>query len=143
LGNTAANNLYQAGVDGAQGLVNGLLAKTKALDAASQKLAATIVAAIKRQLGIRSPSRVLMEMGSMTGRGFVLGIEGEYNAVRKAGLGLSDSVQPGSRSAGRSPSASGISGQPVIVQFVVDGRVTQQSLLKLKQNNGGLELGLA
>lgn len=143
LGNTAANNLYKAGVDGAQGLVNGLLAKTKALDAASKKLAATIVAAIKKQLGIKSPSRVLMEMGSMTGRGFVMGIEGEYNAVRKAGLGLSGAVQPGSRSAGRSSGGSGGSVQPVNVQLVLDGKVIHQTLLKIKQGNGGAELGLA
>lgn len=147
LGTTAANNLYKAGVDGAQGLVNGLLAKTKALDAASKKLAAAIVAAIKRQLGIKSPSRVLMEMGSMTGRGFVMGIESQYDAVRKAGLGLSDSVQPGSRSAGRRPvgrsSGSGTSVQPVNVNLILDGKVVHQTLLKIKQTNGGAELGLA
>jgi hypothetical protein len=142
LGTTAANNLYQAGVDGAQGLVNGLLAKTKALDAASKKLAATIVAAIKKQLGIKSPSRVLAKMGAYTGQGFVEGIEDTYDAVRKAGRGLGDSVQPGSRPAIRGNVSSG-SSVTVPIQFVLDGRVIQQTLLKVKQNNGGLELGLA
>jgi hypothetical protein len=98
LGNTAAKNMYQAGVDAAQGLVNGLLAKTKALDAASKKLAAAIVAQIKKTLGIRSPSKVLEWHGSMAAIGFSRGIEGEYGRVKKAGVGLGAAAIPGSGS---------------------------------------------
>jgi hypothetical protein len=144
LGDTASKNLYQAGVDAAQGLVNGLLAKTKALDAASKKLADAIVAQIKKTLGIRSPSKVLEWHGSMAGRGFELGIKGEYGRVQKAAAGLGASARPaltrGGYGGGQDASSST---QPIIVQLILDGRVVQQALLKLKRTNGGTELGIA
>lgn len=98
LGNTAAKNMYQAGVDAAQGLVNGLLAKTKALDAASKKLAAAIVAQIKKTLGIHSPSKVMEWHGSMAAVGFAKGIEGEYGRAMKASAGLGQAAIPASQS---------------------------------------------
>jgi len=110
LGSTAAANMYQAGVDAAQGLVNGLLAKTKALDAASQKLANAIVAQIKKTLGIHSPSTVLEWHGSMAGKGFAKGVEGEYGRVMKAGAGLGTSVLPGSRPRRAAVPANGVRG---------------------------------
>ncbi|MEV5962101.1 hypothetical protein AB0L70_10075 [Kribbella sp. NPDC051952] len=93
LGNTAANNMYKAGVDAAQGLVNGLLAKTKALNNAAAKLANQIVAQIRKTLGIHSPSRVLKWHGSMAALGFKQGIEGEYGLIAKAASGMGDAAR--------------------------------------------------
>jgi hypothetical protein len=113
LGNTAAANMYQAGVNAAQGLVNGLLAKTKALNAAAAKLANAIVAQVKKTLGIRSPSKVLAWHGSMAGQGFVRGIVGEYGNVRRAGVGLGNAAtgmrsRGGSASRGQANSSGGV-----------------------------------
>lgn len=105
LGNTAATNLYQAGVNAAQGLVNGLLAKTKALDAASKKLANAIVAQIKKTLGIHSPSRVTKWHGQMVTQGFVSGMVSELPTVKKAAermAGLAAPSTPVRRSGGNS-----------------------------------------
>ncbi|MGZ0151873.1 phage tail protein [Kribbella sp. WER1] len=107
LGNTAATNLYQAGVDAAQGLVNGLTAQAKQLDAAATKLANALVAAVKKALGIHSPSRVLAKLGAYSGQGFVIGLQGEIANVNKAGAGLGDAVVSGASLPVRSASLSG------------------------------------
>ena len=142
LGNTAAKNMYQAGVDAAQGLVNGLLAKTKALDAASKKLAAAIVAQIKKTLGIRSPSKVLEWHGAMAGVGFTRGIEGEYGRVQKAAAGLGNAAT-GIRSTPGRPGGGGSSQLPLKVELVFksDGSAHMDQLMrdvrKYVQVNGG------
>ena len=143
LGDTAAKNLYQAGVDAAQGLVNGLLAKTKALDAASKKLAAAIVAQIKKTLGIRSPSKVLEWHGSMAGQGFIRGIEGEYGRARSAADGLGLSAVPGRSGAGAGARGAAASSAPniyITVQGALDpnavARQIQQLLLRYTRTGG-------
>lgn len=150
LGTTASKNLYQAGVDAAQGLVNGLLAKTKALDAASKKLAAAIVAQIKKTLGIRSPSKVLEWHGSMAGKGFERGILGEYGNVMRAGAGLANAATSGSPRAAsvqRSSGGGGVMNVYITVNGAVDkigvAKEIQQLLLNLKRTNGRVELGIA
>lgn len=62
LGNAAANQLYQAGVAAATGLYNGLVSLSNDLTSAATALGAAIANAIKRELGIASPSRVLFDM---------------------------------------------------------------------------------
>jgi hypothetical protein len=143
LGSTAAANMYQAGVDAAQGLVNGLLAKTKALDAASKKLAAAIVAQIKKTLGIRSPSKVLEWHGSMAGVGFSRGIEGEIGRVQKAAAGLGAAAT--NVGGGRSGSRAGGDGVTNNYYITITGaqdkigaaREVEQLLLLLKRTGGG------
>lgn len=144
LGSTAAANLYQAGVDAAQGLVNGLLAKTKALDAASKKLAAAIVAQIKKTLGIRSPSKVLEWHGSMAGRGFELGIKGEYGRVQKAAAGLGAAAAPGPQARRTGVPASG-GGRGGDIYITINGALDPnavalqiQQLLKRYGRTGGV-----
>ncbi|HZX05672.1 hypothetical protein [Kribbella sp.] len=119
LGNTAATNLYQAGVDAAQGLVNGLLAKTKALDLASQKLANQIVAAIRKKLGIHSPSKVLEWHGGMATLGFAGGMISKLPTVARATQQLADTALP-STPVRRSPVGGG-SAAPVTINVNVYG----------------------
>ncbi|WP_427895018.1 hypothetical protein ACQHIV_15870 [Kribbella sp. GL6] len=94
LGTSTSGTLYQAGVDAAQGLVNGLLAKTKALDAASAKLVAQIVARIKKDLGIHSPSKVLAWHGSMATEGFASGMVSSLPSVAGAASQLANMALP-------------------------------------------------
>jgi hypothetical protein len=71
----AASNLYQAGVNAAQGLVNGLKSKKKALANSMDELADGIIAAIKKKLKIKSPSEEFKEVGRMSVEGFAKGIK--------------------------------------------------------------------
>jgi len=75
LGNTAANNMYNAGIQAAQGLVNGLNKKAKALEKASKRLANAMVKQIKKALGIKSPSRVFKRLGEYTVQGMEIGLQ--------------------------------------------------------------------
>ncbi len=74
-GNTAADAMYGAGIKAAQGLVDGLTKKQKAIEDAMMKIAKSMERAIKKALGIHSPSRVMMKVGDNTAEGFALGIK--------------------------------------------------------------------
>lgn len=83
LGNTSSSALYQAGVDSAQGLVNGIESQMSKLDTAAGRVADTLVAAVKKKLGIKSPSRVLAALGRFTMTGFGLGVS-DPSTVKRA-----------------------------------------------------------
>jgi hypothetical protein len=75
IGNTTADAMYKVGIDAQAGLVKGLQAESAGLTAAANKLTGTLIAQIKKNLGIRSPSRVFAQLGRFTGQGFVMGLD--------------------------------------------------------------------
>lgn len=75
LGSIGADSMYGAGVKAAEGLVKGLLARTRELDRVANRLADQLVDAIKKRLGIRSPSTVFRGLGQSTVEGLRIGIE--------------------------------------------------------------------
>lgn len=84
LGNSASKALYQAAVDSAAGLVKGLEAQQKALAAQMDKLADAMVNAIKKKLGIKSPSRVFMKVGDWSVKGLAKGLKDSSSITEKA-----------------------------------------------------------
>lgn len=107
LATNAGNNLYQAGVDAAQGLVNGLESKTSALAKAMERIAIAMIKAIKKKLKIKSPSEIFAELGTQTMQGMAQGISDSSElvadsldtvaqdalaAMRRNMSGISDSV---------------------------------------------------
>lgn len=84
LGTSTSKDLYQAGVNAAQGLVDGLNKQEKALTAAMDKLGDSLVKSIKHKLDIHSPSRVMDELGGFVGLGFAQGITKSTPKVTKA-----------------------------------------------------------
>lgn len=95
VGSDASNYLYGAGVDVAKGLVNGLKSQEKALAKQAEKMANTIAKAIKKALKIKSPSRVLMEIGEMTAQGLVKGLQDMSGAVEKSAESMGKSAIDG------------------------------------------------
>ena len=93
IGNKAGTNLYQAGVDAAQGFLNGLLDKESRLAKAIEDLTSTIVNKIKSDLQIKSPSRVMARLGQQTSEGLVKGLGGGLPDIRRAAGQLSDQFQ--------------------------------------------------
>lgn len=83
LGDTASNNLYQAGVNAAQGLVDGLKKQQKAIDAQMEKIADAMVAAIKKKLKIKSPSRAFAEIGAFSTAGLAKGLADTSSVAEK------------------------------------------------------------
>lgn len=97
LGSQVGNVLYQAGIDSARGLVKGLQSQEKALQAQAKKIADTITATVRKTLGIKSPSRVLMKDGRWSGLGFARGIDsslGEVAASARAMVQMPAALTP-------------------------------------------------
>ena len=87
LGTSASKALYQAAVDSAQGLVDGLEANMDKIEIQMDKIADAMVAAIKRKLGIKSPSRVFMQIGKFSNEGLADGLK-KYSGVVTTASGL-------------------------------------------------------
>jgi tape measure domain-containing protein len=81
LGTTASTALYQAAVDSAAGLVKGLQNQQAAIEKQMDKIADGMVKAIKKALGIKSPSRVFAEIGSYSAQGLANGLKASSDVV--------------------------------------------------------------
>jgi tape measure domain-containing protein len=90
LGKSASSQLYQVAVDSAQGLVDGLRSQQDAIERQMDKIADAMVKSIKSKLGIRSPSRVFMELGSYSAEGMAQGLDKGSIFVKKSADALSD-----------------------------------------------------
>lgn len=73
-GESAADSLYDAGSQAGKGFLKGLEAQQKSIEDSMSKLAKAIQASIKKALKIKSPSRVMAELGEFTVAGFAQGV---------------------------------------------------------------------
>ncbi|TCC19964.1 hypothetical protein [Kribbella sindirgiensis] len=96
----AAASQFQNGINIAQGLLDGLKKMQKPLDAQMTRLADVLVAAIKRALKIKSPSRVFMKLGGYVGQGFAIGIDNERASVQSSLSAMADHQAVGSKLSG-------------------------------------------
>jgi len=84
LGKTASTSLYQAAVDSAKGLVDGLKKEQANIEKQMDKIADAMVKAIKKKLGIKSPSRVFMEVGAFSAEGLAKGLDEMSGIVERS-----------------------------------------------------------
>jgi tape measure domain-containing protein len=84
LGSTASSNLYDAAVKSAAGLVKGLEMQQKNIEKQMDKIADAMVKAIKKKLGIKSPSRAFMKIGGFSAEGLAKGLEASSSMVAKS-----------------------------------------------------------
>lgn len=86
------SSLRSAGINGVQGFINGLGSMSGALYDKARSIGSNALDAIKRALGIKSPSRRLMEVGVYTIQGFINGINSKrgklLDAVRETAEGI-------------------------------------------------------
>jgi hypothetical protein len=80
-GATAADAMYGAGIKAAEGLVKGLQSQQDAIERQMMRLAKSMESAIKKALGIKSPSKVMEEVGDYTAEGFAQGITGNRSVT--------------------------------------------------------------
>lgn len=109
LGTETSSRMYQAGVDAAQGLVDGLTSLSARLDAAATALGESIAAAVQRALGIKSPSSVMRALMGAVGDGAVLGLGDQHAKVGSAASALAGliAVNPGTGAAAAGGPVSG------------------------------------
>lgn len=90
LGQTASTQLYQAAVDSAAGFLKGLQNQQAAIEKQMDKIADSMVKAIKKKLGIKSPSRVFAQIGVHTANGLARGLDTKAATVAKSAASVGD-----------------------------------------------------
>jgi hypothetical protein len=83
-----------------------LQSQEKAIEAQMLRIAKAMQAAIKKALGIKSPSRVMAELGDYTAQGMAVGIQRSTKQAAIAAQGLAMAVQHGASLTGASPGLS-------------------------------------
>ena len=78
-----------------QGLINGIKSSVSGVTSAISDMASNAVAKAKSVLKIRSPSRVMMGVGSDFSQGFINGIEGKSDEVAKTAIQQAQSAVDG------------------------------------------------
>lgn len=98
------SSLASAGRDLIEGLWNGIKEKFDSVVAKVSALASKLPKAVKKVLGISSPSKVFMELGKWIPEGLALGIEKNMDAVYSASDAMADATAftPGASDLGAS-----------------------------------------
>ncbi|MGC5398086.1 phage tail tape measure protein [Streptomyces sp. DT20] len=89
-GTTAGDAMYGTGIRAAEGLVKGLQSQQKAIEKQMLAVALGMQKAIKKALGIHSPSRVMAALGQYIPQGLARGIDGGRGAVDQSMAALVD-----------------------------------------------------
>lgn len=93
------SSFYSAGAYVAAGLAAGMRANINSAAQAAAELAAAASKAARDNLGVRSPSRVFMQIGKFVGEGFSIGMNRTEKLVGRSAMSLSDSAIGSVRSA--------------------------------------------
>jgi TP901 family phage tail tape measure protein len=151
-GKSVADSMYGAGIKSAQGLVKGLQSQEKAIERQMMRIAKAMQKAIKKALGIRSPSQVFADLGGFIPQGLAKGIEGAAHHATTAASNLAGAVTtagtPGNP--GLALAGGGRGGGGTVVHnhltIQVEGHVmternlrdvVEQSMLRLGMRNSG------
>ncbi|WML79188.1 phage tail protein [Streptomyces sp. VNUA74] len=126
-GKTAADAMYGAGIKAAEGLVKGLQSQQDQIESHMLLLAKNMEKAIKKALGIKSPSKVMEEVGEFTAEGFALGIE-RNKRVKPAWASMLN--VPTSAGSSRSLPA-GRSSEPVVLEIHSSGNPMDEFLVEI------------
>lgn len=103
LGRTGADALYDAGKNAGKGFLTGLQSQMKAIEAQMREIAKAMARAIRKALKIKSPSRVMADIGSRIAEGLQAGMTDGEGLVAAAADMLARAAVPGP--AGLTPAA--------------------------------------
>ncbi|MER7135408.1 phage tail tape measure protein [Streptomyces sp. NPDC000341] len=84
--------LLAAGGQLVDGMIKGIRAAAGRLVSAAQDVVGGAVRGAKRALGIASPSKVFAEIGKNTGQGFIVGLTGTAEQIKKTSADISNSI---------------------------------------------------
>ncbi len=87
-------DLKQIGKDIINGLVNGIRSKINSIKDAMKEAGDAVTGKIKSILKIKSPSRVLMQIGKWTGEGLAIGIEKMKKTLTTAATNMAQWITP-------------------------------------------------
>ncbi|MFI8254076.1 hypothetical protein [Streptomyces filamentosus] len=151
LGRTSAKHFYDAGVQSAKGLVEGLKSQQKAVEKEMTDIARGMERALKKALGIKSPSRVAHAIGLNFGQSVGGGARAALPSVGQAVDAVAARMSGIRPMPGRAAAGQGVGGGlggttiHITVQGAVDPVSTAQQirtlLLKDKRISGGTPRG--
>ncbi|MGW0795194.1 hypothetical protein [Streptomyces sp. NPDC002692] len=145
LGQVGADRMYDSGKNAGKGFLKGLEGQQKDIEKLMMSIAKGMQKSIKKALGIRSPSRVMAELGAYSTKGLALGlIEGVPHLDRALGVvtGRMASTQPVIGRAAPATGAGGGVNYYVTVQIdqamdpVAVGRELQRVIIQLGRAQG-------
>lgn len=85
-------SLKSIGRDAGRGLLDGLASMEPSLMQTARSIANSISKEIANALKVKSPSRVMMEIGRFVGEGLAKGMESQINAVKSAANDMADAA---------------------------------------------------
>ncbi|MEU9975087.1 phage tail tape measure protein [Streptomyces sp. NPDC051014] len=132
LGQFVSSNYYDAGIHATEGLIRGLKAQENALTKQIESMSKAMVKALKKALGIRSPSRVFKVLGGFVSQGFGHGIRKGQGDVQKAVDEMAGTRPTGrlaNRSIARAMAVQGANSSAPVVHVTVQGNVTAEKAL--------------
>ncbi|MBT2505161.1 hypothetical protein J7I98_04460 [Streptomyces sp. ISL-98] len=132
-GSVAGNAMYGTGISAAQGLIQGMRSQQSAIEKQMVAIAKGMSKAIKKALGIRSPSKVMADqVGRHIPAGLVAGIRSGQSAVDRTMSGLVSVPRPGQTGVAPGGGVSGRrSGQSTTtVRVVVEGPEAVKKLIR-------------
>jgi phage-related protein len=92
LGKDSSVELFDAGVQASKGFVEGLKSQQTAIEDLMLTLAEGMADAIRKALGIKSPSRVFMRIGRYTMDGLEAGMANQIGSVRRTAVGAAEAI---------------------------------------------------
>ncbi|MFD0437000.1 hypothetical protein [Streptomyces chartreusis] len=149
LGEIGADRLYDSGKNASKGFLKGLESQEKSIESLMMKIAKGMQKAIKKALGIKSPSTVMARLGAYTTEGLARGLVGAVPAVDRSMAVIAGRVSGIQPVIGRAAVAG--RGGGTVVHIQIDGALDPQAvarqvrtmLLTLKRDLGGGDLGIA
>lgn len=121
-GNTMADAMFDAGTQAGRGFLTGLQAQEKEVQKAMDRLGAGLVAAIRKKLKIKSPSKATEWVGEMAGAGVGVGLDNTASTVAAAAARVADAAVPTVSSASAAASTAQGLAPGTRLRLVVDGR---------------------
>ncbi|MFE5090598.1 hypothetical protein ACFRCI_09380 [Streptomyces sp. NPDC056638] len=153
LGTAGADAMYDSGKQAGKGFLTGLQSQQKAIEDQMVEIAKGMQKAIKKALGIKSPSRVMAQLGRYSTEGLAAGLTERMPVLDRALGAVTDRVASAQPVIGRPAVIGGGAGaRPVQIQIdvhgamdpVAVGRELQRVLLQLKRTQGlNVQLGVA
>ncbi|MFM9681096.1 hypothetical protein [Streptomyces brasiliscabiei] len=151
LGRIGADRLYDSGRNAGKGFLKGLESQQDAVEKLMLKIAKGMEKALKRALGIKSPSTVMARLGAYSTEGLARGLVGGLPVLDQALGVVSGRVAATQPVIGRPAAIGAGGGQSVHVQVDVHGaidpvataREVRRMLLELKRVHGiNINLGV-
>ncbi|MEV4457008.1 phage tail tape measure protein [Microbispora sp. NPDC049633] len=116
MGKTSADALYDVGKKSGDGFLKGLQGKLKEVESMMAQIAKAVVAAAKKELGVKSPSRVFASIGDNTMLGYIQGVLARQADTVSAVAGVvGKAVSAASQISGAAPAMAGAGGATTVI----------------------------